>query len=290
MAQIYPNKIPIEVLKDPFRKSEINFFKILESLDNNYYVFYSVAYQLKGRYNFVSDGEIDFLIFHPNKGFLVIELKGGKIDYDNLSQMWFSTNRFGDKNQIKNPFEQAKTNHYSLRTKLQQGQLTTNINYRTCYAVIFPDCNMQNENIGFSYANEIFLDKKQIHSNTIQKEFDEIFHYWHPSHLKYFYDETPVVKTFAHLWKFESPLLEHIENVRNQQLELTQQQYLLIDFLNRQRQAKICGCAGSGKTFIAAEKARRLKMEGFNPVFLCWSKSMFGNFVLPSVQTLLKIR
>ena len=274
MAIIYPNKIPSEVRKDPFRKSEIKIFKILESLDNNFYVFYSVAFQLKVRYNFVSDGEIDFLIFHPNKGFLVIEVKGGKIDYDNISQKWFTTNRYGDRNQIKNPFEQAKSNHYALRTKLQQTHLTKNFNYRTGYAVMFPDCNIQNSNVSFSYDNEIFLDRKQITADTIQKEINKFFHYWHPSHLRTPFNKNPVIKTFAHSWKFESPLLEHIENARHQQLELTEQQYLLINFLNRQRQAKICGCAGSGKTFIAAEKAKRLKEEGFNPIFLCWSKAL----------------
>ena len=48
---------------------------------------------------------------------------------------------------------------------------------------------------------------------------------------------------------------------REQFISLTEQQYLILDALQRQRRAAICGCAGSGKTMMAAEKATRLARQ-----------------------------
>ena len=42
----------------------------------------------------------------------------------------------------------------------------------------------------------------------------------------------------------------------------------MLDMLGRQTRVAIGGCAGSGKTFLAAEKARRLTKQGFSVLVL----------------------
>jgi superfamily I DNA/RNA helicase len=49
---------------------------------------------------------------------------------------------------------------------------------------------------------------------------------------------------------------------------------MILDLLSRQRRALISGCAGSGKTTLAAEKASRLAEQGFQVLFVCFNKSL----------------
>jgi hypothetical protein len=51
--------------------------------------------------------------------------------------------------------------------------------------------------------------------------------------------------------------------------KLTTQQYMVIKELHGKRKVAISGCAGSGKTLIAVEKAIRLDKAGFKTLILC---------------------
>lgn len=52
---------------------------------------------------------------------------------------------------------------------------------------------------------------------------------------------------------------------------LTKEQYRIIDFLSFIKRARISGCAGSGKTLVAIEKAFRCASAGKKTLFLCHS-------------------
>src|SRR3954452_10961686 len=51
--------------------------------------------------------------------------------------------------------------------------------------------------------------------------------------------------------------------------KLTQEQYRVIHLLRNLRRVRIAGCAGSGKTLVAAEKAIRLSKAQVSTLFLC---------------------
>jgi len=51
--------------------------------------------------------------------------------------------------------------------------------------------------------------------------------------------------------------------------KLTDEQYVVLDFLKHERRVLISGSAGSGKTLVAAEKAIRLSKASLNVLFLC---------------------
>jgi len=53
--------------------------------------------------------------------------------------------------------------------------------------------------------------------------------------------------------------------------ELTKDQFQIINTMRYQKRMRIAGCAGSGKTLIAAEKALRLDLAGFRTLILCHS-------------------
>ena len=62
----------------------------------------------------------------------------------------------------------------------------------------------------------------------------------------------------------------------------------MLDLLRRTRRAAIYGCAGSGKTTLAVEKARRLAEEGFCTLLTCYNKAL-GSVFTESRRTRLLI-
>src|SRR5437870_12353028 len=101
MPHMFPER-PREATPD----SERRVFAALESsLSRDFVVFHSLAWHgRRGK----PDGEIDFLIAHP-EGLIALEVKGGGIEFDAASAVWFSTDRFGERRQIADPFAQALT-------------------------------------------------------------------------------------------------------------------------------------------------------------------------------------
>jgi hypothetical protein len=90
-----------------------------DALDDDFVVFHSVAWQGVDGQGRPRDGEADFVIAHPQRGLLVVEVKGGVISWNPHTGAWTSTSRGGRVNSIHNPFEQAKDSKYALREHLR---------------------------------------------------------------------------------------------------------------------------------------------------------------------------
>jgi hypothetical protein len=69
--------------------------------------------------------------------------------------------------------------------------------------------------------------------------------------------------------RFSDPLRIHLESLHQVIESLTNEQVRVIRQLRYLRRARISGCAGSGKTLIAAEKATRMAAAGQQVLFLC---------------------
>lgn len=59
-------------------------------------------------------------------------------------------------------------------------------------------------------------------------------------------------------------------------LKLTNEQTGLLDYISEQNCATIQGVAGTGKTLIAKEAARRFGAQGRKVLFLCFNRMLFG--------------
>jgi hypothetical protein len=71
--------------------------------------------------------------------------------------------------------------------------------------------------------------------------------------------------------EFSESLREYMGEVHRQIESLTQEQYRVIKQLARNPRVRVAGCAGSGKTLVAAEKAVRLAKEKCRTLVLCHS-------------------
>lgn len=73
---------------------------------------------------------------------------------------------------------------------------------------------------------------------------------------------------------FSEEMSKQLASVNKIIYELTKDQFQVINWLHDKRRAAISGCAGSGKTLVAAEKAIRLAKAGMNTLILCHSPNL----------------
>lgn len=142
MAKMFPEALSAAIIADPRKQGEVKVYNHLQrNLGNDWTVFHSVSWIGKV---FVSgdkrDGETDFIIANPKYGIVIAEVKGGiKIEFDGNSSKWFSTSKAGFKNEIKDPFIQARDNKYSFITDVKTWRRWSKgiIDINVCHMVIF---------------------------------------------------------------------------------------------------------------------------------------------------------
>ncbi len=77
--------------------------------------------------------------------------------------------------------------------------------------------------------------------------------------------------TLVEPFEIKSMLRHEIATGAADVVRLTTGQYQLLSTLRSVRRASIVGGAGTGKTMLAAEKARRLAREGFSTLLVCFN-------------------
>ena len=259
MAQMYPPRCPSSA-----PRSEQDVFEQLAQLDDDYVVFHSVPWQGK-RHGKQGDGEADFVIAHPSKGVLILEVKGGTIHIEN--GQWVSESRNGDRHNIRNPFEQAADSKFKLREFLGDHIPRLRGELRCGHAVAFPAIEVH-EALSTDGPREIIVDRYDLRS--IEQSIGRIMSHWGGTRL----DEQQFAslrKALAPTTKIRRTQKQNVEDVVEQLIELTDQQAQVLHFMKRQRRALITGGAGTGKTVLAVEKAKQLAQEGFSVLLLCFN-------------------
>ena len=153
MAQMYPSRCP-----ETAPRSEKTVFEQLSQLDDDFVVFHSVPWQGK-RHGKQGDGEADFVVAHPNKGVLILEVKGGAIDIED--GQWISQSRNGDRHKIRNPFEQAADSKFKLREYLAEHVPRLRGGLRCGHAVAFPSIEVTGD-LSTDGPRSIVLDRNDL--------------------------------------------------------------------------------------------------------------------------------
>src|SRR6266700_3184004 len=118
MATMYPQRLPSSGKSNAERKL---FDLLRDHLSNDYTVIWSIDWTVSRPASSgggVRESEIDFLVLHPDKGILVLEVKGGGVGYDGALHEWYSIDDDRRRHKIKDPFEQAKDGKYTLIREL----------------------------------------------------------------------------------------------------------------------------------------------------------------------------
>ena len=274
MAHIYPERLPEYVKQDPSRNAERKVYDALAGLPSAYTVFYSVSWLNRTQAGDVVDGEADFVIAHPDYGVLVLEVKGGGIEFDAATEQWTSTDRYGDTHTIKDPVRQARINKFALLNKLKELPEWRNRWISIGHGVIFPDIEATDLPVIPDLPREIVIDRVDLQdpSQAVQR----IFAYWQGAdHRPLGQDGVRMItNTLARSFTLRTSLGVELDYEDARIIELTETQMRILDMLSFQRRAAIQGCAGSGKTMLALEKATRLANEGFDVLLTCFNVAL----------------
>lgn len=271
MARMYPNQLDQETESHAER---LLYKAFRDELDNSYTVFHSVHWQSLDGEGRPRDGEADFVIAHPDRGILIMEAKGGSIRNDPRSGEWISIDRGGRSHHIKDPFGQARRSRYSLEDRLRIMLRQPKGRLNLGQVVAFPETVVREDLPGLDRPRQIVLDTTDLARLSG----------WVGGALSYYRGGKPQRETapgdravealmdlLGKAWELRPVLWGDVVREREQLIRLTEQQYMILDVLNQQRRAAICGCAGSGKTMLAAEKASRLARQGFRTLLTCFN-------------------
>ena len=268
MARMFPNILN----PDTDSRAEIQLFELFEKeLPLAYHVFHSVAWQARtGRYG-AKDGEADFVIIHPQLGILILEAKSGQISFEGSSGRWRQNNH----DMGKDPFDQAKSSRYHLKRTLEENNYWKDRDIVFAHAVAFPDVVTPSYPLTLQSPQTVIFDQRNLQNP--QAWIENVFAYYQGSATRNEIDQSGMkylIDMLAPVRELHSLMGLDIQNEGAEIVRLTQSQYKVLDLLAWQSRAAIAGCAGSGKTMLAAEKARRLAEQGWRVLLTCYNVNL----------------
>jgi len=178
MPNLYPSPLPDATRRDPRRRAEVRVYDTLAAqLDSAWWVFHSVAWLGKSTGDRVGDGEADFVIVHPERGAMTLEVKGGGIRYDAYLNQWFSENAGGHWNKIKDPFEQARTSKHALLNKLREYPKLKSRFWPMAHAVCFPGVVAERADLKTDAPRDVVLDRSDL--ERMPQALERVFAHFH---------------------------------------------------------------------------------------------------------------
>ena len=217
-------------------------------------------------------GEADFVIVDPTLGVLILEVKGGTIEYEPDTHLW---RRLETGEPIKDPFAQAERNKYALRDRIAAHPVFFNSGpqgFTLGHAVVFPDCRFAGA-LPANAARDILLDADDLPEmkKAIARAYDAWCAVDHPHRL----DDArldAIVEALSPVFRFTPVLWRTLDQQEERIKRLTDEQLHLLEFLSNQQRAAIEGVAGSGKTILAMAQAQRFAREGQRTLLLCYNR------------------
>lgn len=256
-------------------RAERKVLEALEILDDKWHIFHSLEWRYIDNRDGEKIGETDLVIFHPDLGILVVEVKAGGVRVE--GGRWYYDNAFdGSLDKMKmSPFEQARRNRFALEKILKKTSLGTDILDSTAltHTAWFPDITWkaplppEAPNLGF------ILDEK--HLGNPEKQLRSILHQAEPAGSKWSPNSVDtLVQTLAPAVNLMPSLGARLGTIRDRLFKMTRGQITALRALRKQTKLLVEGCAGSGKTLLAVQLAHDHLREGRQVLFTCYNKNL----------------
>lgn len=247
------------------------------NLSDDFIIFHSLDWMSKNN-NHLQFGEADFIIFNKNYGVISLEVKHGGIMGESGRIMQINRKN-GNKIDIDPMFQADKSKYKFL--KIFEDLNNKNNNKIKVYSMVW-FTGVDKSNLNGSLPHKYFLDGNTFfrnHMKDVEMTFKTFFNFHNmekqniPESLvkEILLKISPEFSVFPSM----SNLIEENDYYFNR---MTNEQNYLLDYLDEQQLAVIQGGAGTGKTMLAVEKARRFP-ENEKVAFLC-----FNNLLMQSLK------
>lgn len=207
-----------------------------------------------------SPGEMDFLCYHPQRGLLAIEVKGGALSFEN--GRWFQEDHVLN----RSPYTQIFAARAALRTFLcaQLG----------CRSLSFPLATA----VWLSAVSHWEVEPLEAQGITLYVEDLADPEAALERLLPPVEGDLPQVPNLEQLKRWFSPCIRSQVSWGTRRtladarlLELTLEQSHTLDAFTQFPRLRVRGCAGSGKTLLALRRAYQLIAEGKRVLLLCFN-------------------
>lgn len=289
MARMIPSVISPEIKSNAERKV-FEWFRD-DPTTGDWVVLHSLGIS---SHNKVIYGEIDFLVIAPYMGLFAIEVKGGRVQRTN--GIWAFTDRYGRvRTKERGPFDQAWDGIFSIVNTLKN---RFNASHRYLsdvffgIGVMFPDICYNATGCDEEQWQIFDCNDKNRVGDFIRRVFEGSKKKWEELHNRPLpYSKLPGlddVNYIASLLRgdFDKAVSINVlmRYAEEELVELTKEQYRCLDQLEDNPRCLIKGPAGTGKTLLAIEEAKRSVACGMKVALFCynanlgdWMKRYFNN-------------
>jgi DNA helicase IV len=267
MAQLYPELFPRD--PDP-NDPEFEMFEILKKLPDDFSILYSKKF--KGAQKAKEECEVDFLIFDGHKNLICLEVKGGEIAYSGPESCWYQNGS----RMKRSPDRQASAACHAIIEFLGSDARDVNINW----ALAFPDCSRP---AGSGQIPEV-PDDLILDSTALLDPIDAIGRVcrYNEQHLQRTgvrrHQASHILSRLLRSVGFVTKIGVRLIRDHTQLVKATDQQLEILEDLELNERTAVMGYAGTGKTIIATEFAKRCADSG-QKVLLLFYNRMVANSV-----------
>lgn len=252
--------------------AEKKMYDVLRELDiEDAYVLHSLGLP---RHQNKIYGEIDFVIV-CKRGVACLEIKGGRVEC--RDGQWFFTDRYGvERQKPEGPFAQVTGNMFSLLTELKN-RFSSNTRMKNLLVgcgVVFPDIEFKSTSQ--EIIKEIVYD---VRTSSITDYINGVFDYWasrqHRETAKLSKgDVKDIVDYLRGNFIFIPSLADRLNNTDKRLVRLTNEQAQIMTALGMNSHLLIEGNAGTGKTLLATDFARKKAENGDKVLYLTFNKNL----------------
>jgi hypothetical protein len=266
MATLIPHLDPMDIKND----GERAVYTAAARLPADYTVLYS--WHFPDRETLMDETlsrEADFIIVHPAYGFIVLEVKQGSVGF--IDGQWMEYKGKDYTPMHDNPVEQAKRAMYAVLRLYQQETGQHDFPLHIAYGVVFPDSSRLDGilPVDLREGNLILSDALDNLEPFLLKAFGM------KKQLRPDVADLLVNRILAPSFKIYSKLEDQIVQFsREAQRVLTDEQERILEETGLDNRKVFLGSAGSGKTFVAMEKARQLVRQGKRVFLTCFNRSL----------------
>ncbi len=239
--------------------------KMYEKLKTNLPAGWKAWHSLRLRVGGEWEGEGDFVIAHPPRGFIVVEVKGGQIEL--RDGRWFQNGREME----KSPRQQAFAFAHHLADELRK---KVNINPPFGVACVFPDTDFS---VGPSCGDLAGAVMSERDLNWLEVSLPKIFSAVVPQQpssqpnnrwIKALHD------LWGETWVPHVSLSDRVADAEKANIALDREQLRILDFAGENTRAIVSGGAGSGKTIVAREVCLKWARSGLSTLYLCFTNPL----------------
>ncbi len=257
--------------------AERKMYDVLQGLNlKNAYVLHSLGLP---KHQSKIYGEIDFVVV-CERGVACLEIKGGRVEC--REGKWLFTDRYGvEREKPEGPFAQVIGNMFSLREIFKQrfGNDQKLKGTLIGCGVVFPDIEFKSRSQ--EIIPEIIYDKS---ITDITAYINGIFDYWEKrSHWEPTMlgprDVKEIANYFRGEFSFIPTLADQLNEVEKRLIRLTSEQAQIMEALSINDHLMIEGDAGTGKTVLATDFARKKAEQGNKVLYLTFNKNLSNSLL-----------